>query len=186
MGNGRIAAPPRVPRPGEGKRGPDGHLGYLVRQANVDSDWPRSPRRAALRPYKTSGELVWDPQSGRARLASPISMLRQGETPEVGGRPRYVQVPFDLAEIPARPALRLGFHVITAGRCPVTYKPTVVTVNGRKVKEIDFRDFTSTRQGVDINLPPDVLKVGSNTVQISTGECQYGVDRMRIVELALN
>src|SRR5215510_14953197 len=25
----------RVPRPGEGKRGPDGHLGYLVRQANV-------------------------------------------------------------------------------------------------------------------------------------------------------
>jgi len=24
-----------VPRPGEGKRGPDGHLGYLVRQANV-------------------------------------------------------------------------------------------------------------------------------------------------------
>ena len=24
-----------VPRPGEGKRGPDGYLGYLVRQANV-------------------------------------------------------------------------------------------------------------------------------------------------------
>ena len=24
-----------VPRPGEGKRGPEGHLGYLVRQANV-------------------------------------------------------------------------------------------------------------------------------------------------------
>src|SRR5512143_3499761 len=27
--------PPAVPRPGEGKRGPAGHLGYLVRQANV-------------------------------------------------------------------------------------------------------------------------------------------------------
>src|SRR5262245_66191680 len=26
---------PVVPRPGEGKRGPEGHLGYLVRQANV-------------------------------------------------------------------------------------------------------------------------------------------------------
>jgi DNA-binding MarR family transcriptional regulator len=25
----------KVPRPGEGKRGPEGHLGYLVRQANV-------------------------------------------------------------------------------------------------------------------------------------------------------
>ena len=25
---------PTVPRPGEGKRGPEGHLGYLVRQAN--------------------------------------------------------------------------------------------------------------------------------------------------------
>src|SRR5689334_15224326 len=25
----------RVPRPGEGKRGPKGHLGYLVRQANA-------------------------------------------------------------------------------------------------------------------------------------------------------
>lgn len=25
----------RIPRPGEGKRGPEGHLGYLVRQANV-------------------------------------------------------------------------------------------------------------------------------------------------------
>lgn len=29
------ATPRPIPRPGEGKRGPDGHLGYLVRQANV-------------------------------------------------------------------------------------------------------------------------------------------------------
>ena len=29
------AAARTVPRPGEGKRGPEGHLGYLVRQANV-------------------------------------------------------------------------------------------------------------------------------------------------------
>ena len=28
------AAEPAVPGPGEGKRGPEGHLGYLVRQAN--------------------------------------------------------------------------------------------------------------------------------------------------------
>src|SRR5919198_4962453 len=28
------AAAPQVPRPGEGKRGPEGHLGYLVRQAS--------------------------------------------------------------------------------------------------------------------------------------------------------
>ncbi|MBI3197408.1 MAG: MarR family transcriptional regulator [Rhodospirillales bacterium] len=27
--------PRPIPRPGEGKRGPEGHLGYLVRQANV-------------------------------------------------------------------------------------------------------------------------------------------------------
>jgi DNA-binding MarR family transcriptional regulator len=27
--------PGKVPRPGEGKRGPQGHLGYLVRQASV-------------------------------------------------------------------------------------------------------------------------------------------------------
>ena len=27
--------PGTVPRPGEGKRGPQGHLGYLVRQASV-------------------------------------------------------------------------------------------------------------------------------------------------------
>ena len=31
----RAIEPPAVPRPGEGKRGPEGHLGYLVRQANV-------------------------------------------------------------------------------------------------------------------------------------------------------
>ena len=30
-----LAASPRVPRPGEGKRGPQGHLGYLVRQASA-------------------------------------------------------------------------------------------------------------------------------------------------------
>jgi DNA-binding MarR family transcriptional regulator len=30
-----IADVARIPRPGEGKRGADGHLGYLVRQANV-------------------------------------------------------------------------------------------------------------------------------------------------------
>ena len=28
-------AEPAIPRPGEGKRGTEGHLGYLVRQANV-------------------------------------------------------------------------------------------------------------------------------------------------------
>ncbi|HYD05604.1 MAG TPA: MarR family transcriptional regulator [Reyranella sp.] len=27
--------PPVIPRPGEGKRGPEGHLGYLLRQASV-------------------------------------------------------------------------------------------------------------------------------------------------------
>lgn len=32
MGRRTIAA---IPKPGEGKRGPEGHLGYLVRQANV-------------------------------------------------------------------------------------------------------------------------------------------------------
>lgn len=32
MGRKTIAA---IPKPGEGKRGPEGHLGYLVRQANV-------------------------------------------------------------------------------------------------------------------------------------------------------
>ena len=29
-----LPSPPSVPRPGEGKRGPEGHLGYLVRQAH--------------------------------------------------------------------------------------------------------------------------------------------------------
>jgi DNA-binding MarR family transcriptional regulator len=29
------ASPPVIPRPGEGKRGPQGHLGYLLRQASV-------------------------------------------------------------------------------------------------------------------------------------------------------
>src|SRR5215813_1366281 len=29
------AIAPEIPTPGEGKRGPKGHLGYLVRQANV-------------------------------------------------------------------------------------------------------------------------------------------------------
>jgi len=29
------ASAPTIPRPGEGKRGPEGHLGYLLRQASV-------------------------------------------------------------------------------------------------------------------------------------------------------
>jgi DNA-binding MarR family transcriptional regulator len=33
--NSDIRRKPVVPRPGEGKRGPEGHLGYLVRQASV-------------------------------------------------------------------------------------------------------------------------------------------------------
>ena len=33
--NPQSATPPPIPRPGEGKRGPEGHLGYLVRQASV-------------------------------------------------------------------------------------------------------------------------------------------------------
>ncbi len=30
-----VAVPRPIPRPGEGKRGPEGHLGYLLRQASV-------------------------------------------------------------------------------------------------------------------------------------------------------
>ncbi len=30
----RAPRPPAIPRPGEGKRGPEGHLGYLLRQAS--------------------------------------------------------------------------------------------------------------------------------------------------------
>jgi len=33
--NPRPPAPPSIPRPGEAKRGPEGHLGYLLRQASV-------------------------------------------------------------------------------------------------------------------------------------------------------
>lgn len=33
--NPRPAPPPAIPRPGEAKRGPEGHLGYLLRQASV-------------------------------------------------------------------------------------------------------------------------------------------------------
>ena len=33
--NRKVKAFGSLPRPGEGKRGPEGHLGYLVRQANV-------------------------------------------------------------------------------------------------------------------------------------------------------
>ena len=35
MRKATAATLPVLPRPGEGKRGPEGHLGYLVRQANV-------------------------------------------------------------------------------------------------------------------------------------------------------
>ena len=48
----RRKTPAAVPRPGEGKRGPEGHLGYLVRQANVggagghgEGRWPISMSR---------------------------------------------------------------------------------------------------------------------------------------------
>lgn len=33
--NPRSPDPPAIPRPGEAKRGPEGHLGYLLRQASV-------------------------------------------------------------------------------------------------------------------------------------------------------
>lgn len=33
--NPRPSDPPAIPRPGEAKRGPEGHLGYLLRQASV-------------------------------------------------------------------------------------------------------------------------------------------------------
>ena len=45
----RVTEPAAVPRPGEGKRGPEGHLGYLVRQANVAVRGHRTAKLSAER-----------------------------------------------------------------------------------------------------------------------------------------
>ncbi len=94
--------------------------------------------------------------------------------------------PFSLTRIPDRPKLVLTFGVLKTGICPVTYRPTVVRINGTPVAEIDFRKFQKGElRQVTVELEPSYLKVGENLLKIRTGWCQYSIDVMRLEGITL-
>jgi hypothetical protein len=95
-----------------------------------------------------------------------------------------VDIPFTLTDVPANPELRLKFKVDSKGSCPITYKPTVVSINGQRVGAIDFRTHW-WKDEPKLKVPSGVLKTGENVVQITMGSCQYGVDAMRLNKLTL-
>lgn len=94
--------------------------------------------------------------------------------------------PFSLNRIPEKPKLNLIFGVIKTGICPVTYRPTIVRINGTPVAEIDFRKFKPGElRHLTIDIGPSYLKIGENLLQIRTGWCQYSIDVMRLEEITL-
>ncbi len=87
--------------------------------------------------------------------------------------------PFDIDNNQRDASLTLDFVVIDKGHCPVTYTPTVISVNGQQIDEIDFRELEyKEHYKFDIPISQSVLVVGRNQVEIVTGECSFDIDDM--------
>lgn len=70
------------------------------------------------------------------------------------------EIPFSLVSIPQNAKLKISFLVDSKGRCPKTYEPTVISINKKRVEEIDFlRNYMKGEMVVHIiSLPPEALK----------------------------
>lgn len=49
-----------------------------------------------------------------------------------------LEIPFSLVVIPKKAKLKISFLVDSKGRCPKTYEPTTISINKKRVEEIDF------------------------------------------------
>lgn len=100
---------------------------------------------------------------------------------ELGSRVKVYEVPLILQRVPLRPRMRMQFRVISTGICHFSYTPTTLEINGRVVKELDFRTFRlDSSQLVEFDIPAGVLVMGSNTVRIHTGDCRYDIDALEL------
>lgn len=109
-----------------------------------------------------------------------------GGTVDVGSDGREYVVPFTLSSIPEPAALQLRFGVVRKGRCPISYRPTTVTLNGKSLAVIDFRTLQlGAEANLRVPIPSGALKVGENVVAIWTGFCQFDIDVMRLNTLML-
>jgi hypothetical protein len=108
----------------------------------------------------------------------PVELVTQAT--KIGTYVKIYEVPVKITRLPAKPRLVLDFTVADKGHCLVTYEPTQVFVNNKKIASIDFRDFDyMAHQVIDIPVPVENLKTGQNMIRIHTGECQYDIDVMK-------
>jgi hypothetical protein len=109
-----------------------------------------------------------------------------GSVVDIGSEVREYLVPFTLSSIPEPAALQLRFGVVRAGRCPITYRPTTVALNGTSLAILDFRTLKRHAEtDLRVPIPSGALKVGENILLIRTGFCQYDIDVMRLNTLTL-
>jgi hypothetical protein len=98
-----------------------------------------------------------------------------------------LDIPFSLASVPQEAKLQFEFRVDSRGYCPITYRPTTISVNKKPIGELSFRD--SYRRGqmasYTMALPSGVLKTGENLIHVSMGSCQYAIDKMRLNNVTL-
>lgn len=93
-----------------------------------------------------------------------------------------LEIPFSLVNIPQKAKLKINFLVDSKGRCPLTYKPTTISLNKKRIGEIDFlRNYMKGEMVVHIiELPSEVLKIGENLIRIDMGSCKLANDEMRL------
>lgn len=116
--------------------------------------------------------------------SQPVNLAAPGT--KIGSLVKIYEVPVKISRLPEKPRLVMDFIVADKGHCLVTYEPTQIFVNNKKIASIDFRDFEfSERQVIDIAVPVTALKVGENSIRIHTGECQYDIDVMKFSSLKL-
>jgi len=130
-----------------------------------------------LQPLRTAVQRI--PESSRE-----VDIGRVGL--ELGASAKTYEVPLQLEKVPREASLVLDFKVIDKGHCPVTYEPTEVKVNGGSIASIDFREYTfASRQTLQVDIPPALLRTGANLVSIHSGACQYDIDVMHFNRIKL-
>lgn len=134
--------------------------------------------------------LSWSDAAIAAQTSSineSTRLIDAGEKPIEVTPSSPLEIPFSLAGIPQKAKLKISFLVDSKGRCPKTYEPTTISINKKRIEEIDFlRNYMKGEMVVHIiTLPSEVLKIGENLIRIDMGSCQYGKDKMRLYYILL-
>ena len=104
---------------------------------------------------------------------------------EIGYKVKLFKIPVTINE-PKDALLKIDFKISGAGHCPMTYEPTEIFLNNKKLISFDFRKyFLETQINRTVKISKDKFIKGQNIFDIRSGACDFDIDVLNLNGLLL-